>query len=56
MINYNQCASFHQDIIYYLVIMMIKPRSQPSDHVQPLEKKISDIETKIKEIKKQINL
>ena len=28
-----------------------KARSQPSDHVQPLEKKISDIETKIKEIK-----
>lgn len=28
-----------------------KTRSQPSDHVQPLEKKISDIETKIKEIK-----
>ncbi|MAR51121.1 MAG: hypothetical protein CML42_08360 [Rhodobacteraceae bacterium] len=28
-----------------------KIRSQKSDHVQPLEKKISDIETKIKEIK-----
>ena len=28
-----------------------KARSQKSDHVQPLEKKISDIETKIKEIK-----
>lgn len=28
-----------------------KVRSQPSEHVQPLEKKISDIETKIKEIK-----